>query len=111
MKQSVVDALRRALASARGLLCYASLVAIGLVLAALCLDASAAPVELDDLTSLPSSEGPEPDTSESPDVSDEVAAHATVIIAPAATTAITHVITRGGGRTGYRSRIPRPSGT
>jgi hypothetical protein len=110
MKRIVADVLFRSIAVLRRLVRTAP-VTVCLVLATLCL---AAPsfgdsVELD---SPPCGEAQEVevDNSESPDAWDEVTAHTEIVVAPAAISELTHFATLGGERSGFRSRVPRPSG-
>lgn len=88
-------------------------VAAALILAALCVDASVFENPLDwlsDSESAPGAEDDESDLSESSDALDEVTAHAQVVIAPPGAGEIERFAAIERGRSGFRSRVPRPSG-
>lgn len=108
MKQLLVDVLRHVAALTRRSFLHAAFLA-GLVLAAVCLAASSVegPVAFDGHAS--GEAQAELDTSESSDASDEGASHARLVISPAAITDVARLETPGTGRSGFRSRVPRPS--
>jgi hypothetical protein len=111
MRQLVLDAQSHAVAVFRRLLRVAPVIA-GLMLAALCLDAWSIEVSaVLDGQAPAAAEQVELETNESPDASDEIAAHVPLVVAPAAIGEVTTFATRGTGRSGFRSRVPRPSGT